>query len=159
MAEPGTGIDIGSEVHLHLSLVLPEGRLVLSTFDEEPLHLVIGDGTLSAGLEAPLHGMREGEEQTRFLAAGEGFGPRDEGNIHPIARADFPVQMELEEGLIVGFTAPNGSEVAGAVVRLGDESVEVDFNHPLAGRELIYRVRILAVTNRKTAGPGQGDQS
>ncbi len=152
MTRQDATIDAGSEVRLHLSLSLADGTSVFSTFDEEPLHLVIGDGTLSAGLEKPLHGMQEGDEKIHLLAAGEAYGARDENNVHPVPRADFPPDMELTEGTVVGFAAPDGSEVAGAVVSLGSRSVEVDFNHPLAGRELFYRVRVLSIADRESKG-------
>ena len=60
-------------------------------------------------------------------------------------RRDFDQALSLVAGMIIGFTTPAGDEVPGMIREVGDEVVKVDFNHPLAGHELVYRVKILAV--------------
>ena len=55
--------------------------------------------------------------------------------------------MPLAPGQIIGFTGQNGEELAGAVLEVGQYQVKVDFNHPLAGREIVFDVHILAVEN------------
>ena len=61
-----------------------------------------------------------------------------------LPRNKFPDAESLEEGLIVSFAAPDG-ELPGVVQRIWEETVEVDFNHPLAGRDLVFDVSILKV--------------
>lgn len=138
----------GSWVRMHLALTLTDGTPAVSTFGEDPLELVVGDGTLTAGLELLLHGLQAGDERTWHLAAGQGYGPRDDSNSHLLPLADFPAGMALEPGVIVSFSAPDGLEVAGTVLEVLDDQVRMDFNHPLAGRELTFRVQILTVENR-----------
>ena len=60
-------------------------------------------------------------------------------------RSEFPADMPLEPGLIVGFTTPSGEEVPGAIQEIKGDDVVVDFNHPLAGHEVIFDVEILEV--------------
>ncbi|MEL0583444.1 MAG: hypothetical protein AAES65_00980 [Candidatus Thiodiazotropha sp. (ex. Lucinoma kazani)] len=60
-------------------------------------------------------------------------------------RADFPPDMELEEGLVIGFDTPTGEELSGIVLEAEEDTVKVDFNHPLAGREITFEVEILSV--------------
>ena len=152
--ESGPAIAPGSPVELHLSLRLGDGTVAISTFDEEPLRLRVGDGSLTPGLEEPLIGLRAGSGFELLLPADQGYGPRDEDNIHSLSRSDFPPELELAPGVVVQFTTPGGQEVAGTILELGEAEVQVDFNHPLAGRELWYRVQILAVGN---AEPGNTD--
>jgi len=68
-------------------------------------------------------------------------------NLQRVQKVQFPEDMLLEKGQIVGFTGENGEELAGAIIETGDEQVKVDFNHPLAGREIEFEVHILAVEN------------
>ena len=77
--------------------------------------------------------------------AGQAYGLRDEENIHWLPLTDFPPGLELSRGSIVHFTTPGGQELAGSILELEAEQAKVDFNHPLAGRDLWYRVKILAV--------------
>ena len=144
-AEPGPHIARGSLVELHLALTLGDGTEALSTFGEAPLRLRIGDGTLDPGLEEPLLGLGSGTGFDILLPAGQAYGQRDEDNIHWLPLADFPPALELAPGSIVHFTTPGGQELAGSILELGAEQAKVDFNHPLAGREFRYRVKILAV--------------
>ena len=68
-------------------------------------------------------------------------------------KAQFPEDMPLEKGQIVGFAGEDGEEVVGAIIDIEGERVKVDFNHPLAGREIEFEVHILAVEN-PPAGQG-----
>ncbi len=134
----------GMEVTLHFSILLPEGDEVDSTRRGKPATFVVGDGNLLPGFEAALFGMTQGDDGQLPIPAAEAFGERSEGNIQRLPRSRFPDPDELETGLIVSFAAPDG-ELPGVVRRLWDETVEVDFNHPLAGRDLIFDVSILKV--------------
>lgn len=135
----------GSRVTLHLSLTFTDGTEALSTFGDEPETLVLGDGTLTPGLELALYGLKAGDKQTLTLTAEQGFGFRDEEKIHQMQRNRFPPEMELAKGQVIGFTTPEGAEIPGTVFELGEDEVTIDFNHPLAGREVVFRVQILEV--------------
>ena len=134
-----------STVTLHLSLTLQDGTVAESTFDGEPLTFTMSDGTLVEGLELGLYGLRAGQTQRLTLYPQQAFGVRDPEKVHHLPRADFPADMALEPGCIIGFDTPQGEELPGMIVSLDDSSVEVDFNHPLAGREVIFDVEIIDV--------------
>ncbi len=138
-------IEIASTVTLHLSLTLEDGTVAESTFGAEPLCFTMGDGTLVRGLELGLYGLRPGDVQRLELYPQQAFGLRDPANIHFIPRADFDPAIALAPGVIVGFETADGDELAGAILSLDAESVEVDFNHPLAGHTIIFDVEIIDV--------------
>ena len=138
-------INVASTVTLHLSLTLEDGRVAESTFDDEPLTFTMGDGTLVRGLELGLYGLQPGDRQRLALHPEQAFGLHDPGKVHRLPRADFGAGIEPEPGLIVGFDTPAGEEIPGTVLSLDADSVVVDFNHPLAGRNVIFDVEILDV--------------
>ena len=138
-------IGLDSSVILHLSLTLEDGTVAESTFGDEPLSFVMGDGTLVRGLELGLYGLRPGDTQRLVLYPEQAFGLRDPDKIHRMPRADFDDDMVLEPGVIIGFETPDGEEIPGMVSAVGDESIEVDFNHPLAGHTVIFNVEIIDV--------------
>lgn len=138
-------ISPGSTVTLHLSLTLEDGTVAESTFDDEPLTFTMGDGTLVEGLELGLYGLRPGATQRLTLFPEQAFGLRDPGKVHQLQRADFSAELVLEPGSIIGFDTPAGEELSGTIISLGDDTVEVDFNHPLAGRVIIFDVEIIDV--------------
>jgi FKBP-type peptidyl-prolyl cis-trans isomerase SlpA len=109
------------------------------------LECVLGDGTLREGMEMALYGLTEGDEQTLTLTPQQGWGERDPALVHRLPRSDFPADMVLEPGQIIAFEGENGEELAGTILALDEEQVEVDFNHPLAGHEVVFWVKILKV--------------
>jgi FKBP-type peptidyl-prolyl cis-trans isomerase SlpA len=138
-------IEVASSVTLHLSLTLEDGTVAESTSGEEPLTFTMGDGTLVHGLELGLYGLVPGAVQRLELHPEQAFGLRDPANIHAVPRADFDPAMTLEPGVIVGFETADGDELAGAILLVSDETVEVDFNHPMAGHTIIFDVEIIDV--------------
>jgi FKBP-type peptidyl-prolyl cis-trans isomerase SlpA len=149
MSEQLLEIAPGSEVTLHLSLSTTDGFEALSTFGEAPETLIMGDGTLSEGLELALYGLKPGDVQTLTLTADQAFGQWDKTNIHRLPRHDFMSEEELEPGLVIGFSAGEGEELAGTILEVDQQTVMVDFNHPLAGREVVFRVEILEVKGQE----------
>jgi len=138
-------IEVASRVTLHLSLTLEDGTVAESTSGEEPLTFTMGDGTLVHGLELALYGLVPGDVQRLELYPEQAFGLRDPANIHTMSRSDFDTGIELEEGVIVGFETPEGEELAGAILAIDEDTVNVDFNHPMAGHTIIFDVEIIEV--------------
>ncbi|MES9884063.1 MAG: FKBP-type peptidyl-prolyl cis-trans isomerase [Sedimenticola sp.] len=137
----------GSTVTLHFSLALSDGTEAVSTFEEEPSTLTLGDGSLTEGLEQVLYGLKAGDKQSTIVEEMDAFGPWNEEMVHLVARSDFAPDLALEPGLVIAFETPEGEEVAGIIGELGEEQVEVDFNHPLSGSDIAFTVQILDVTN------------
>jgi FKBP-type peptidyl-prolyl cis-trans isomerase SlpA len=138
-------ISPGCEVLMHFTLSLADGTVADSTREGEPLRFVMGDGTLVEGLELVLYGLKQGDQQCLSIEPRDAFGFPDEENIHTMPCSEFPADMQLEPGMIIGFSTPSGEEVPGAIQEIKGEEVVVDFNHPLAGHEVIFDVEILEV--------------
>ena len=136
----------GGQVTLHLSILLEDGTEALSTFDEEPVTLTLGDGTLQPGLELAIYGLSAGDRQTLNLLPEQAYGLRDPALIQAMPMTDFSADFTPEPGQIIGFSLPNDEEAAGTVLSVEEGRVEVDFNHPLAGHEIGFRVEILGVS-------------
>lgn len=137
----------GSKVTLHFALRLADGWVAESSFDDDPVIFVMGDGTLDKGLELALYGLNTGDRQTLTLMPGQAFGARDEAAIETLARDRFPTDMQLEAGQILAFSSADGEDIPGAVLEVSADQVKVDFNHPLAGREIEFEVQVLKVEN------------
>jgi len=136
----------GTRVRMHFALSLPDGTEAISTFDDEPLEFAWGDGTLRPGLELALLGLKAGDEQTLTLLPEQAYGLHDDALVHDMPRSDFPDLIDPEVGQIIAFASPTGEETAGSIRAVDGETVRVDFNNPLAGHDVVFRVRILEVT-------------
>jgi FKBP-type peptidyl-prolyl cis-trans isomerase SlpA len=138
-------VDVGSTVTLHLALTLEDGTVAESTFGDEPLTFTMGDGTLVHGLELALYGLRPGDTQRLALYPEQAFGAHDPERVHRLLRAGMPADIELRPGNLVVFDTPEGEEIAGTLLSLDEDMLEVDLNHPLAGRRLVFDVEIIDV--------------
>ncbi|WP_323813033.1 peptidylprolyl isomerase [Cellvibrio sp. NN19] len=135
----------GTKITLHFALQLENGDMVDSNFERDPATFTVGDGNLLPGFEKALFGMLEGEHKTVVIKPEDGFGQRNPNNIQEIARSQFSPDMELSEGLMLSFADAQKTELPGVVQSFDDEVVVVDFNHPLAGRNILFEVAILKI--------------
>lgn len=140
-------INMQSLVLMHYSIALVNGTMIESSFDDDPVEVKMGRGDLTEGMELAIYGLKEGDAQTLTLTPEQGFGLRDEDNIHDMPLADFPDELKPEPGLTYMFGTPEGEDIPGTVRSVHGDVAEVDFNHPLAGQELVFSVEILGVNN------------
>lgn len=139
-------IQPGSEVHMHFSIKLNDGTVADSTHvHNQPARFKMGDGNLLDKVEIALIGLKVGDKKKLTLAPEDGFGHANPDNLHWLPKAQFPDDIVLEEGLIVGFTQPNGIELPGIIREFKDSNVLVDFNHPLCGQTLIFDLEIVGI--------------
>jgi FKBP-type peptidyl-prolyl cis-trans isomerase SlpA len=140
-------INMHSLVLMHYSITLTNGSVIESSFDDEPVEITMGNDDVTGGMELALYGLKEGDSQTLTLNPEQGFGLRDEDNIHDMPLSDFPEELPPEAGRSYSFESPEGDEIPGTVVSLKDKTAEIDFNHPLADHEIVFTVKILGVNN------------
>lgn len=135
----------GTRVTLHFSILLASGEEVDSTRQGRPATFEVGDGNLPPGFERALFGLVRGDSERLEITPEDGFGMPNPANVQVLARGEFPADLELVEGLVVSFADASHSELPGVVRRIDGDRVEVDFNHPLAGRTLYFDVDIIRV--------------
>ena len=141
-----TPIGPGTKVLLTFTLKLSDGEVIDSTGDRGA-EFEYGDGNLLPGFESAMLGLTEGAEQILVIDAEQGFGPVNPENIHVLKKSEFARELLLEPGLVVSFAdQQQQGELPGVVKQVFDEAVEVDFNHPLAGKDLLFEVNILKVS-------------
>ena len=133
---------------MHFSLSLEDGTEVDSTFDHKPAVFEFGDGNLLPGVEKHLLGMAAGDDRVFDIPPEDAFGQPNPANVQRFDRNTFDADMELAEGLVISFADAQNTELPGVVKSVSDEEVVVDFNHPLAGRTLKFRVKILELESQ-----------
>lgn len=134
-------------VTLHFSLQLENGDVVDTTFDKQPATFTVGDGSLLPGFERRLIGLHKGAREQFTVLPEDAFGQPNPNNVQHFERVQFDPAMELHEGLVISFADASKTELPGVVSRFDDDEVVVDFNHPLAGRTIVFEVEIIDVVN------------
>lgn len=144
MHTPQSEIVPGATVTLHFALSLTDGTEAISTFDEEPLTCQIGDNTFLPTMEMALYGLRVGDEQSLTLTPQQAYGAPDPDLIRQMPLQEFK-EMPPELHQVMSFMLPNSEQTLGMVKAIRGNQVTVDFNHPMAGQEVVFRVKILQV--------------
>lgn len=140
-------INLHSLILMHYRIALTNGTIIESSFEEDPIEILMGNGDITEGMELALFGLKEGDSQTLTLTPEQGFGVRDEANISKMPLSDFPQDLPPETGTSYSFESAAGQEIPGTVIELRENVAVIDFNHPLAGQEIIFTVQILGVNN------------
>jgi FKBP-type peptidyl-prolyl cis-trans isomerase SlpA len=142
---PEITVSEGTKVTLHFSITLASGELIDSTFEQEPATFTVGDGNLLAGFEEVVMGLSAGSKEVFTISPEKGFGQHNPSNLQTIKRDQFGDDITLEKGLVLSFADAQKAELPGVVAEFTDEEVVVDFNHPLAGKEVLFEVDIINV--------------
>jgi FKBP-type peptidyl-prolyl cis-trans isomerase SlpA len=137
-------IDTGTTVTLHFALLLEDGAVVDSNFEGKPATFSIGDGNLMAGFEETLFGLHASDEREFVVPPEKAFGQHNEQNVQAVAMDNFDA-LEIEVGAMFSFQNGDG-ELPGVIADIIDGEVMVDFNHPLAGKHIVFQVKIISVT-------------
>ena len=137
-------VELGTKVTLHFALVLEDGDVIDSNFETAPATFTVGDGNLLPGFESTLIGLENGDEREFTIPPEEAFGQHNPQNVQRVDRSNFD-QQELEVGAMFSFQNGDG-ELPGVIIEFEDEEILVDFNHPLAGKNIIFQVKIIDIT-------------
>jgi predicted O-linked N-acetylglucosamine transferase (SPINDLY family) len=137
---------IGDIVKVHFLCKLEDGMLVESSFENEPLEFRIGEYQYNLSLELSVVGMLPNESKSFKIPSDKAFGPYIKELIQTIKREQLPQQFDLQIGTQLQVPRDDGQAVAGIVTSISNESVTIDTNHPLAGKDLSFVVKLLEIT-------------
>ncbi len=137
-------IGAATQVTLHFAIKLDNGDVVDSTEGKAPATFTVGDGSLLPGFEQALYGLKAGDKRSLPIGPEQGFGQGNPQNIQVMPRAQF-ADMELSEGLLIIFNDAANAELPGVVKAFDANQVTIDFNQPLAGKDLTFDVEIIDV--------------
>jgi FKBP-type peptidyl-prolyl cis-trans isomerase SlyD len=129
-------------ISLHYTLTV-DGEQVESSRDRgEALWALLGHGQLIAGLESALEGHEAGESLRVGIAPADGYGERQEGQIQRVPKKYFQNAKALKPGMTTVLALKEGGQRVVVVHKVGMSTVDVDLNHPMAGKALHFDVTI-----------------
>ena len=141
----------GDYVQLHYTGSLEDGTMFDTSWDREPLEFLVGGGGIIAGFNDAVIGMELEDEKLVTLTPEQAYGERRED-----LKREFPKSMlgdrQVEVGEELRFASPYGP-VTGKVLTIEPDKFLVDFNHPLAGKTLLFQIKIVGITDQPTQQP------
>lgn len=124
-----------------------DGRVIDSSEASEPLQFIQGTGEILPALEEQLYGMAVGDTKQVKLSPSEGYGETNPEAFIDIPREKFPKEIPLKPGIELELRDQAGEKHYAVIQSVDEKKVRLDFNHPLAGKELNFSVRITALRN------------
>ncbi len=138
------GVKKGDTVFAHYTGKLDDGTVFDSSVNGEPLEFVHGNGMLLPGFEAAVDGKEEGDKVSVSIPWAEGYGEHLEEMVIIIPRGEIPMHVDTEVGTHVKVTVDE-NDLDLIITRVNDEEVELDGNHPLAGKNLHFDIEVVKI--------------
>tara|TARA_B100000029_G_scaffold453994_1_gene480179 strand:- start:1176 stop:1739 length:564 start_codon:yes stop_codon:yes gene_type:complete len=139
-------VENGASVQLHYKGTFPDGEV----FDDSRLRgqmmeVLVGSGRLLPNFESALLGMAEGEVKNISLTADEAYGHPHPEAITTTPKTQFPDNFPFEEGMTVQGDGPDGRPVVAKIVSVDEDTVILDHNHPLAGKDINFEIELVSI--------------
>jgi peptidylprolyl isomerase len=135
----------GDTVRIHYTGKLQDGTVVDSSANRDPLEFTLGQGQVIPGVEDAVTGMEPGESKSAEIPPEQAYGPRRDGMVVTLERRRLPAGMEVSVGEELSLRQQDGGNLSAKVTDVSDESVTIDANHPLAGRTLVFDLKLVEV--------------
>jgi len=143
-------VAIGTTVKLSYEVKLEDGTVIDASAEDSPLEVHVGETQLIPGFIDNIKGMQPGDKKTFSVDSANAYGEVDPNLIRELPKSSFPEDMEVQVGDMLAATNDQGQEIPFVVVEIGDDTVKADFNHVLAGKNLVFDVEILDIKQPKS---------
>ena len=136
---------MNDKVKVHYSGTLSDGTVFDSSLEREPFEFTIGQGMVIPGFEKGIIGMSEGDSRMVSITSDDAYGPYRDDLVGVIDKSRKPENIDLEIGMVLQMRSPEGSVTNVTVKDIGDEGITLDLNHPLAGKDLVFEIKLMEV--------------
>jgi len=135
----------GDLVAVHYTGKLADGTIFDTSYSRAPLQMKLGQGKLIAGFEKAVIGMSVGEKKTAIIPFAEAYGPRKSEAVVEMDRKNLPPGFIPQVGQRLELTQADDSTVLVSVTDVTDNSITIDANHPLAGKDLTFEIELVSI--------------
>jgi peptidylprolyl isomerase len=142
----------GDRVKIHYTGKLNDGTVFADSKKSEPLEFTLGAGQIIPGVDEAVQGMEPGQSKTVTIPPEKAYGPRQEGLTKDIPKGDLPEGMQPQVGQSLKVDRPNGEPMIVSITAVSDSNITVDANHPLAGKDLDFKLELLEVSETSDEG-------
>jgi len=138
-------VKIGDSVEIHFSGKLEDGTIFDSSRNKKPLSFRVGNNEVLQGIDDAVIGMKVNQEKTININSDVAYGAIERELIITIDKNKLPSDLELELGQELEIPNEDGNPITVRITNMTDDSIELDGNHPLAGKNVIFEIRLLKI--------------
>lgn len=137
-------IQKGSQVSFDYTLTV-DGEVIDSSQGKEPFQYTHGEGKIIPGLSRQLEGLKVGDEKRIEIPPEEAYGAVNPKAFQEVARTQLPPDIEPKVGMQLQVGSSGGKIMIVKIAEVKGDTIVIDFNHPLAGKTLIFQVKIVSI--------------
>lgn len=138
-------IGLNKVVTIHYTLKDESGNLLDSTLDSQPFSYLTGHDQIIPKLEEEIDTMLIGGKKNILISADEAYGEYRDDLVHNVKKSNFPDDVDLEIGMQFVTNAPDGTQMPFVIKSINGDDITIDFNHPLAGKNLDFEIELIDV--------------
>ena len=135
----------GDLVKVHYTGKLDDGTVFDSSEGRDPSEFTVRSGQLIPGFDSGVIGMNVGESKTVQIPSADAYGPHQDEMVLAVERSTVPEDIELQEGMQLQITGPDNQALVVTVAAITEDTVQLDANHPLAGKDLIFDLTLVDI--------------
>lgn len=133
------------KVKVHYKGTLSSGEMFDSSEGKDPLEFTLGTGQVIPGFDNGIIGMQVDESKTINIPSAEAYGEPKQELIQQVPKAQLPPEIKPEVGLQLMSQTPEGQQIPLVVTAVNEETITVDANHPLAGKDLTFEITLVSI--------------
>ncbi len=146
MSDEKTPAQVADDVVVSMDYTLTvDGEVLDSSAEEGPLDYLQGHGNIIRGLEREMTGMKVGDSKSVKVQAADGYGETDPEAVMDVPMSEFPDDVPVKVGVELHLRDKDGDEIFAKILEVRKDSVKLDTNHPLAGKELHFEVKVVGL--------------
>ena len=135
----------GDKVKVQYTGTLQDGTIFDKSKEEEPLEFTVGSGQIIPGFDKAVEGMKLNEEKKVTIKQEDAYGKRNETAIREFSKNSLPENFKPEKGMVIRLQDQTGRAIPGTVTNITENNITIDLNHPLAGKELTFNIKVVGI--------------
>lgn len=153
-ATQNTNVQRGDRASIEYTGTFQDGSVFDSSKGRAPLQFEVGAGQVIPGFEKAVEGMKVDEEKTFTIAAEEAYGPIRAELVQEVPKDKLPKDLKPEQGMQLLLQGPQGERMPVTITKVSADTITIDMNHPLAGKELTFKIKLTGINEEMPAEEG-----
>ena len=137
-------VENGEKVTFHFTLTVDE-KVIQTSEGKEPMSYTQGSGQIIPGLAAEIESLNEGEEKTIKVSSENAYGKVNQDAFKELPKSSLPEGLVPEADMMLQINTPEGQTIPARISEVKEESIVIDMNHPLAGKDLQFDVKVVSI--------------
>ena len=136
----------GDKIKVDYTGTLEDGTVFDTSEGKQPLEFEAGSGQLIKGFDDAVIGMEKDEEKEIKIEKDQAYGDVNPELLKKIPRDKLPPEQEPKPGMMLAMSTPDGKQIPAKIAEVDDKEITIDLNHPLAGKTLIFKIKVVDIS-------------